>query len=66
MPDLSHDEAFVVWMQAVAPPTFLKLAMKNEYASVLAVRYQIDTEDGRFHSGGGEATHSLTRVQTWR
>lgn len=47
VPDLSQDEAFVVWMRTAALPDFRKLAMRNDEDAMPAARYQVDIEDSK-------------------
>ncbi|CAK7204097.1 alkylphosphocholine resistance protein lem3 [Sporothrix eucalyptigena] len=41
-PDLSTDEAFMVWMRTAGLPTFSKLAQRNDTAAMRSGTYQLD------------------------
>ncbi|EON61692.1 hypothetical protein W97_00908 [Coniosporium apollinis CBS 100218] len=45
LPDLHNDEAFQVWMRTAGLPTFSKLAMRNDTASMPIGRYQLSIYD---------------------
>lgn len=47
LPDLHNDEAFQVWMRTAGLPTFSKLAMRNDTASMPIGRYQLSIYDRR-------------------
>ncbi|WPH00947.1 Lem3/Cdc50 [Acrodontium crateriforme] len=44
-PDLHTDEPFQVWMRTAGLPTFSKLALRNDDASMKIGRYEIDIQD---------------------
>lgn len=44
-PNLSTDEAFMVWMRTAGLPTFSKLAQRNDTAAMSAGTYQVDILD---------------------
>lgn len=45
LPDLHNDEGFQVWMRTAGLPTFSKLAMRNDTATMPSGRYQVDIDD---------------------
>lgn len=47
--DLTHDEAFQVWMRTAGLPTFSKLALRNDTTAMEAGRYQLDIYDCEFY-----------------
>lgn len=47
IPDISQDEAFMVWMRTAGLPAFSKLAMRNDNETMTVARYQIDIHDSR-------------------
>lgn len=47
-PDLHQDEAFQVWMRTAGLPTFSKLALRNDTASLKQGTYTVDIWDGRY------------------
>ena len=49
-PDLSTDEAFMVWMRTAGLPTFSKLAQRNDTVAMSAGTYQVDILDCEFGS----------------
>jgi len=45
LPDLHTDEAFQVWMRTAGLPTFSKLAQRNDTATMVAGRYELNITD---------------------
>lgn len=45
LPNLQENEAFQVWMRTAALPTFSKLALRNDNATMETGRYQVDIRD---------------------